>query len=100
MAQDGGKVVSLTHWPLLTQEILRVLISVRGWVDPKAIVRSEGLCQCKTPMKPSGIEPAVFRFVAQQLKNCATAVPPSRMGRYENPVSVFVGTSHISNLIS
>jgi len=31
MAQDGGKVVSLTHRPLFTpQEILLVLISVRG----------------------------------------------------------------------
>jgi hypothetical protein len=29
-AQDGGKVVSLTHWPLYTQEIHLVLISVRG----------------------------------------------------------------------
>jgi len=29
-AQDGGKVVSLTHRQPLTQEMLLVLISVRG----------------------------------------------------------------------
>ena len=29
-AQDGGKVVNLTHRPPLPQEILLVLISVRG----------------------------------------------------------------------
>jgi len=29
-AKDGGKVVSLTHRPLLPQEMLLVLISVRG----------------------------------------------------------------------
>jgi len=38
-AQDGGKVVSLTRRPPLP---LLVIISVRGWVDPRAIVRSEG----------------------------------------------------------
>jgi len=40
-AQDGGKVVNLTHRPPLPWEMLLVLISVRGLVDPRAIVRSE-----------------------------------------------------------
>jgi hypothetical protein len=42
-AQDGGKVVSLTHRPPLPQEIHLVLISVRGGVDPRVIVRPAGL---------------------------------------------------------
>ena len=77
MAQDGGKVVSVTHRPLFTpQEILLVLISLRGWVDPRAIVRSEGLCQWKIAMTPSGTEPATFRFVGRTL---TTVLPRSQV---------------------
>jgi len=42
MAQAFGKVVSLMHRPPLPLEMLLVLISVRGWVDHRAIVRLKG----------------------------------------------------------
>jgi hypothetical protein len=48
---------------LYLQESL-VLISVRGLIDLRTIVRLEGLGKLKNPMVSSGIEPFTFRLVA------------------------------------
>jgi hypothetical protein len=40
-----------------------VHISVRVGVDPRAIVRLEGLGQLKNPITSSGVKPATYRLV-------------------------------------
>jgi hypothetical protein len=51
------------------------LISVGGWVDPRAKVRPEGLNQWKIPMTPLETKPAAFRLVAQFVNLVRYRVP-------------------------
>jgi hypothetical protein len=44
---DGGKVVSPMRWPLFPPGRFVVLISVRSWANPRAVVQLEGLGKLK-----------------------------------------------------
>jgi len=70
--REGGEVVSLTNRPPLPPGTFLILIFTRGWVDPRAMVRSEGNMSLKNPVTPPGIDAGTFRLVAQCLNHYAT----------------------------
>ena len=70
-------VVRLSASPtgrLYPQEIFLLLISTRGRVDPRAMLRSEGNMSLKNPVTPPGIDPGTVRLVAQRLNHYAPVI--------------------------
>jgi hypothetical protein len=67
--------------PVLPGRFL-VLIFVRGFVDPRAIVGLEELGQLKNPVTSPGIEPATFQLVVDERRSKLT-LPYKPRGRQE-----------------
>jgi hypothetical protein len=65
MAQDSGRLLALRTDRIYPHEMPLVLISVRGRVDLRAIVRSEGFYfnEKKNPVTPARFEAAIFRLL-------------------------------------
>jgi hypothetical protein len=78
---DGGEVVRLSAGRSLASGIFLALISLRGCVDPRAIVRLKGLDQLKNPIpfsiaqpnsakiKKTGRQQLVAPYVRKTLEN-------------------------------
>ena len=84
-AHEGGKVVSPTHRPPLPRRKYTWYSFLLDWVDPRATVWPEGLCQWKIPKIPTGIEPATYRIEARCLNRLSHRVPPWRLQALKVP---------------
>jgi hypothetical protein len=70
---------------LYPQEVFQVLIFTTGWVDPRAMERSERM-SLKNPMTPPGIYPGTVRLVAQRLVI-------SRHSLMSNPLHIYLSVT-------
>jgi len=58
-AHEGGTISAVSSGRICPQETFLVLISVSGWIDPRTIVRPEGLCKWQHQESnpwPSGLQ--------------------------------------------
>jgi hypothetical protein len=74
-SQMAVRVSALRAQRPLSPGTFLVLISVRGSVNPRAIVRVEELERFKNLTTSSGIEPTTYRLVAECLNELRYRVP-------------------------
>ena len=79
---------------LYSQEIFLVLIFNRDWVDPRAMVRSEGMCHWKIQWHHGESTPGNVRLVAQRLNHYATPGSVFHRVLYYSNNSTFPPTIH------
>jgi hypothetical protein len=77
---DGGEIIRLTDRPRFTQQkhflfLSLVLISVRGQVNKRGLVRSEELGKLIKVNTLSGFETEIFFLLALRLNHYTTAYP-------------------------
>jgi hypothetical protein len=73
---EGGKFIRHMHClPLPPRKYSWYSFLLKGWIDPKAIVWPEWLCQWKIPLTPSGIEAVTFRLAVQCLNQLCHCMP-------------------------
>jgi hypothetical protein len=94
-----ARLSALLTGHIYPQEILLVLISVRGWVNPQghSAIRKIYVNE-KIPMTPFGIEPVTFWFVAQYLNHCATAVTANYMYRFFKEIMFLLIFTHLHSI--
>jgi len=88
-AQDGGRLSALRTGRLYPQEMLLVLFLLEAESTPRPWCDRRDFMSMKNPLTPAGIEPATFRFVAQHLNHCATAVPLVTKWQFLNSIACY-----------